>query len=90
MSDESEDDELPDFSKDPTFTGYDSVTIIYSHCPKCGERNYCQQGDELDVEVLECWNCGTRGWVSESVRDECENMYDCMDAAMDEKGKEKP
>jgi len=87
---DDEEDELPDFSKDPTFTGCDSVTIIYAHCPKCGERNYFTQGSKYDIEVLVCWNCGTRGWLDEDIRDEARYMYDCMDAAMDEKGKEKP
>lgn len=90
MSDEEEDDDLPDFSNDPTFTGINSYTIIYTHCPKCEKRNYFQQATRYDIEVLECWNCGTRGWVCDDVRDEAQLMYDCMDAAMDEKGKKEP
>ena len=89
MSDDEE-DELPDFSKDPTFTGCDFVTIIYAHCPKCGERNYFTQSNKYDIEVLECWNCGTRGWVSADIRDDAQNMYDRMDGAMSKRGKEKP
>lgn len=89
MSDKEE-DALPDFSNDPCFTGIDSYTIIYTHCPKCEKRNYFDQGCKWDVEVLECWHCGTKGWICKDVRDEAQLMYDCMDGGMDEKGREKP
>ena len=88
--DEDIDDELPDFSKDPTFTGCDSYTIIYAYCPKCGKKNYVTQGYKWDIEVVECWNCGTEGWLNSDIRDESQCAYDCMDAAMSEKGREKP
>lgn len=87
---EEEDDDYPDFSKDPTCQHTWFVTTAVCVCPKCEKKNYFQLSDRYDIEVVECWNCNTKAWVNSDTRDEAQLMYDCMDGAMSEKGEEKP
>ena len=90
MTTEEEDDELPDFSNDPTFKNFWSRTVYGADCPNCDKTNYWTQGSKWDTEVLECWNCGKKAWVCSDARDELQHMYESMDDAMDEKGRETP
>ena len=97
MADE-EDDDLPDFSKDPTVTRWGSVDHIWAVCPyeDCGKTNWVylgRPGDQTapDREVLRCFGCDKLSWLSEEIRDEA--VYygqDSIEDFYDEKGQENP
>ena len=95
-SDEEEDYEEPDFSKDPTVQHAWSVTTLICICPGCETRNYVNLGDmhdqsAPDVEVMRCWSCQKLAWLDSEQRTiGQESGYDSIEDAYEEKGKERP
>lgn len=89
MSDEEE-DPLKD---DPELQRVWTTTTLRGECPKCEKVNYVDLGDledmtAPDVEIVECWNCGTKSWIDKSVSRDY--GYESMDEGYEEKGKETP
>jgi Zn ribbon nucleic-acid-binding protein len=87
-----EDDGLADLSNDPQIEEAWTTTTLRCKCPHCKKVNYLNLGDlndqtAMDIEVLECWNCGKKSWVMDT--DEAElHGYESIEDGYSEKGEE--
>lgn len=93
--DDSDDTEFADFSKDPCLQNFWTTTTGCGVCPKCGAKNYVSLGDmgdqtAPDVEVVKCWKCETKSWLSSDTRDCAQDMYDSMNDAYCDEGRKEP
>jgi hypothetical protein len=94
--DNDEDDPpRPDFSKDPVLKNFWTKTTGCGICPGCGAKNYVSLGDMQDetafsTDIVQCWQCKTKSWISSDVRDVAEDMYDSADGAICDEGKKEP
>jgi len=91
-----EEDDLPDFSKDPTVQHAWSITMLVCVCPSCEKRNYVNLGDmddqtAPDVETVRCWSCKKLAWLDSEVRTMAADMgHESIEDAFVEEGKEHP
>lgn len=89
-------DEWPDFSNDPCLQHVWTSTTLCGECPKCNKRNYVRLGDlndqtAPDVEVVVCWNCKSKLWLTSDMRSEAPaHGYDSIDEGFVEAGRERP